>query len=878
MGPYGQLTCAGQVHRFADVPAAAGSALQRLPWLMRILLENVLRQEGPAAKMAEEAILAWIGEGTSEAEIPFMPGRVLMHDTTCGPALVDIAGMRSALAESGYDPSILNPVLPVDVSTDHSLAVDAFAAPEALTENTRREYERNGERYSFVKWAAQALSNFRVHPPGTGIMHTLNLEKLASVVKSEMRAGDTWLIPDTLIGTDSHTPMINGIGVLAWGVGGLEAESVMFGMPVTMRVPDVIGVRLRGELRQGVLATDLALTVTELLRRIDLADRYVEFFGPGVSTLSAGDRAVVANMTPEFGANTGYFPIDDRTLQYLRQTGRADGQLALIEAYARRQGLWFDPDCEPRYTQIIDLDLSSVEISVAGPSRPQDRHPVSETAVALASMLKGATLERSLDRPETGAVAIAAITSCTNTSDPRLLIAAGLLSRKAAALGLRPRPWVKTSLAPGSPTAEEHLSRAGLLADLEAVGFGIVGYGCTTCIGNSGPLTAEIDDAITEREIVPVAVLSGNRNFPGRVHPSLVAGFLASPPMVVAFALAGDVARNIVSDPIGRSTLGRDVYLSDLWPTGEEIDAALALAVSPGDYESSYAAAEASGAWRDLAASSGPLFPWDEASTYIRRPPFAGFGTGTRLGSYRANPIIVVGDDITTDHISPAGQVPRKSDAADYLIARGEKADDLNVFAARRGNWEVMVRGLFTNKTVQNYLGPDIKPGYTVHAGTGERLPLWTVADRYAGEGRSVVAVAGERYGMGSSRDWAAKGVGLLDVRAVLANSFERIHRSNLIGMGVLPLRLPKDITPKGLELSSGDEIEIIALEDELSPRALVLICVHRPAGPLHFKAVAAIETTLEIETLRAGGILPLIMKRAVEQQSLAANEAREHV
>lgn len=878
MRPYGQLTRAGQVYRFADVPAAAGPALQRLPWLMRILFENVLRQEGAAARAAKEAILAWTDEGTSEAEIPFMPGRVLMHDTTCGPALVDIAGMRSALAESGYDPSVLNPVLPVDVSTDHSVAVDVFGAPAARMENMRREYARNSERYSFVKWAAQALRNFRVHPPGTGIMHTLNLEKLASIVKSEVRAADIWLIPDTLIGTDSHTPMINGIGVLAWGVGGLEAESVMFGMPVTMRVPDVIGVRLRGELQAGVLATDLALTVTELLRRVDLADRYVEFFGPGVSTLSAGDRAVVANMTPEFGANTGYFPIDDRTLAYLRQTGRADDQLALIEAYARRQGLWFDPDCEPRYTQIIDLDLSSVEISVAGPSRPQDRHAASATAVALSSMVKAETLERSVDRPDTGAVAIAAITSCTNTSDPRLLIAAGLLSRKAAAFGLRPRPWVKTSLAPGSPTAEKYLSRAGLLADLEAVGFGIVGYGCTTCIGNSGSLTPEIEDAITEREVLPVAVLSGNRNFPGRVHPSLIAAFLASPPMVVAFALAGDVARNIMSDPIGRSVSGRDIYLSDLWPSGEEIDAALAAAVRPGDYEPSYAAAEASEAWRDLAAPSGPLFPWDETSTYIRRPPFAGLGMGTRLGSYRANPIIVVGDDITTDHISPAGQVPRKSEAADHLIARRERVDDLNVFAARRGNWEVMVRGLFTNKTVQNYLGPEIKPGCTVHAGTGEQLPLWTAADRYAREGRSVVVVAGERYGMGSSRDWAAKGVGLLGARAVLANSFERIHRSNLIGMGILPLRLPKSITPKGLELSAGDEIEIIAPEDGLSPKASIPICIRRRAGRFHFEAVAAIETTLEIETLRAGGVLPLIMKRAMGQQGRTVNEAREHV
>ena len=551
------ITVAGRRHRIVDLPAAAEGQLERLPYILRIMLENVLRNAGDDAPRAKAAILNWLTEGRSEDEIPFLPGRVMMHDTTCGPALVDIAGMRASLAEAGYDPRRLNPVLPVDVSTDHSLAVDVFGAPDALRRNMEREFGRNAERYRFMKWATRTLSGVRVHPPGTGIMHTLNLERLASVVTTAERDGVSWAMPDTLIGTDSHTPMINGIGVLGWGVGGLEAESVFFGMPVMIRVPDIVGVRLKGRLRQGVLATDLALTVTERLRRIDLADRFVEFYGEGVSTLSAGDRAVIANMTPEFGANSGFFPIDDHTLQYLRETGRSADHVRLVEEYAKRQGLWFDPKASPRFTDTIEIDLDRVEVSLAGPRRPQDRIAAGRTVEALAPMLAAHPAASSVEQPGNGAVAIAAITSCTNTSDPRLLVAAGLLARKARRFGLTPPAWVKTSLAPGSPTAERYLRRAGLLADLEAVGFGIVGYGCTTCIGNSGPLPAIIEQAMAERNILPVAVLSGNRNFPGRVHPQLEAGFLASPPLVVAFALAGDVNRDILTDPIGRSHVGR---------------------------------------------------------------------------------------------------------------------------------------------------------------------------------------------------------------------------------------------------------------------------------------------------------------------------------
>ncbi len=838
--------------RIIDLPAAAGPDLRRLPHIHRLLLENLLR--GPSdPEQGRQAILDWLPTGRSTAEIPFQPGRVLMHDTTCGPALVDIAAMRSALAEAGHDPALLNPVLPVDVSTDHSLAVDAYASRGAMERNIANEYRRNGERYRFMKWATNALSNFRVHPPGTGIMHTLNLERLASVVTTR----DGWMMPDTLIGTDSHTPMINGIGVLAWGVGGIEAESVFFGMPVMLRVPDVIGVRLTGRLPEGVTATDLALTVTERLRGIDLSDRFVEFFGPGVSTLSAGDRAVVANMTPEFGANTGFFPVDAATIAYLRQTGRPADHCATVEGYCRRQGLWFDPAETPVFTDSLTLDLSTVEVSLAGPRRPQDRIPASATAGATAA-LRGAARPAPKGQSPDGAVAIAAITSCTNTSDPRLLVAAGLVARKARALGLCPPAHVKTSLAPGSPTAERYLRRAGLLEDLEAMGFGIVGYGCTTCIGNSGPLPDMAIQAQAEGRL-QVAVLSGNRNFPGRVHPQLEAGFLASPPLVVAFALAGDVERDILHDPIAPG-----VHLSDLWPTGAEIDAALAQAMDSADYQAAYDGAEASTLWHDLDAPATPLFPWDPASTYIRRPPFAGFA-GSRDPRIRAAPILVLGDDITTDHISPAGAIPRDSDAGRHLIEQGDPPHDLNVYSSRRGNWQAMLRGLFTNRAVQNLLAPGIPPGSTILP-DGQIMPLWQAADLYRAEGVPVVIVAGERYGMGSSRDWAAKGAALLGTRAVLAVGFERIHRSNLIGMGIVPLRLPAGVTPQSLALTAKDRIDLDLDPALLAPRTQVRVTLRRASGAVEvFEAQAAIETRLEVETLAMGGLMPLILDRVTQ-------------
>lgn len=856
----------GDSYDIIDLPAEAGPDLERMPYIHRILLENVLRTGGDDTQRSKAAMIDWLATGQSEVEIPFLPNRVLMHDTTCGPALVDIAGMRSALAEAGGDPALLNPVVPVDVSTDHSLAVDVFGTAGAIARNMKREYERNAERYSFMKWATNTLTGFRVHPPGTGIMHTLNLERLSTVATVLQRDGRRWAAPDTLIGTDSHTPMINGIGVLAWGVGGLEAESVFFGMPVTLRVPEVVGVRLTGKLGDGVLATDLALVVTHLLRQIDLQDKFVEFYGPGVSSLTAGDRAVVANMTPEFGANSGYFPVDEASIAYLRGTGRTAEHCSFVEAYTKRVGIWFDPAAKPRYSSNLELDLSTVQPSLAGPRRPQDRIAIGETRSAIAGMKK-APAPLVADEPNDGAVAIAAITSCTNTSDPRLLIAAGLFARKARSYGMHPAYWVKTSLAPGSPTAERYLRRSGLLDDLESVGFGIVGYGCTTCIGNSGPLTDPIATAMTERAILPVAVLSGNRNFPGRVHPQLEAGFLASPPMVIAFALAGTADIDIMNDPIGHSAQGEPVTLAMLWPSAGEIETELAEASSVADFEPAYDAAEASKAWKDLPAPETTLFPWDDKSTYIRRPPFASFGEGTQLGTYEADPILVVGDDITTDHISPAGAIPAAGSAGRHLIERGDNPLDLNVFSSRRGNWEAMIRGLFTNKTVRNLLGRDVPPGSTIHSPSGDVMTLWDAAQRYKAEQRSVVVVAGERYGMGSSRDWAAKGVALLGARAVLAISFERIHRWNLIGMGVLPLRMPEGISPSTLALMPGDKLIVHADLGNIAPRSDVRVDVVRPDSRIEsLVAKAAIETSAEVDILRAGGVLPLILQDLLTQ------------
>jgi aconitate hydratase len=861
-----RIAAAGENYLAIDLTAMCAGKLTALPVVLRLLMENVARNmEGAEREAAMRALLAWTATGTSESEIAFQPGRVLMHDTTSTPALVDLAAMRSTLADAGVDPSVLNSSLPVDVSVDHSLAVEAFARHDAPALNMAFEIRRNAERYSFLRWASKVLRGVRINPPGTGIMHTINLEQLATVVAVEEHDGARWLVPDMMIGTDSHTPMVNGIGVLGWGVGGLEAQTVMFGMPTMLRIPDVIGVKLTGALRPGVLATDLALTVTQRLRAIGVSGEFVEFHGPGVSTLTAGDRCVVANMAPEYGATTGFFPVDDRTLDYLRQTGRAAPQIARVEAYHRAAGLWFDPQAEPVYTRSIHIDLDAIDMHIAGPRRPQDLLGFGEAASSLRALdFKPRVVDAAMPRYP---VAIAAITSCTTTSDPRLLIAAGLVARKARARGLKAPSWVKTSLGPGSPAAAAYLARAGLIEDLSAVGFDIVGYGCTTCIGNSGQLPTVIQDAMSRGAIHPVAALSGNRNFPGRVHPDLDLGFLMSPPLVIAFGLAGDAERDLRVDPIQVGTDGRPVYLKDVWPSQDEIDAVMRQSQDPSDYQRAFAIATRNPLWHALAAPDTELYPWNPASTALRRPPFAELSEGSMLGHYSAYPLLVLGDDITTDHISPASAIPQDSLVADFLVERGDDRDDLNVFASRRGNWEVMVRAAFHSKTLKNLMAPGAAVAHTLHVPTGEIVSLWHAAQRYRASGDSVVLVAGERYGTGSSRDWAAKGQRLLGIRAVLANSFERIHRSNLIGMGVLPLRMPAGMTPFTLKLAAGDRIEIDAQAGDIVPRGRVAVAVHRADGRLeHHDVIAAIETKLEVELLKAGGVIPSTLRRMVEK------------
>lgn len=861
----GKLSLLEREYVIVDLPALLGPRLKDLPIVLRLLLENVVRNTGGEEREeAVKAIFKWLESSTSLAEIAFQPGRVLMHDTTSTPALVDIAAMRDAVAEAeaGGDPRALTPCLPVDVSVDHSLAVEVFATSSAAQDNLQHEMRRNQERYRFLRWASAALDGVRIHPPGTGIMHTLNLEQLATVVTTETRDGEHWLVPDTMLGTDSHTPMINGIGVLGWGIGGLEAETVMFGMPTMLRIPEVVGVKLVGRLAPEVQATDLALVVTQRLREQNVTGMFVEFFGPGVSSLTAGDRAVAANMAPEYGATTGFFAVDDQTLRYLHDTGRPRDAVERVEAYCKATGLWFDPEAEPTFTTSIEIDLSSIGVHVAGPTRPQDLHDYGDVPRVLEELGFTPVSPGQLPRHP---VAIAAITSCTNTSDPRLIITAGLLARNARRYGLKPPAWVKTSLAPGSPTAATYLQRAGLMEDLATLGFDIVGYGCTTCIGNPGPLTREIAEAQASGQCRAVAMLSGNRNFPGRVHPDLDLGFIMSPAMVVAFGLVGDAEIDLKHQPLAKLADGEQVYLQDIWPTREDVEAFLTKAIDPLDFKQDFAKASHNKAWEALGSPPTACFPWDAKSTALRRPPFAAVSQASQLGHYMAYPLLVLGDDVTTDHISPASAIPPDSRVADFLVARGERRDDLNVFASRRGNWEVMVRAAFHNKSLTNHLAPDAPVAYTLHVPTGEVIPIVEAAERYAQSGDSVVVVAGERYGMGSSRDWAAKGQRLLGVRAVLAVSFERIHRSNLIGMGILPLTMPPGMSAEALAISVGDRLEIAADTAELVPRGEIVVTIQRVDGKAEeLLATAQVETQAEVELLKAGGVIPSILKKTL--------------
>ncbi|WP_353338074.1 aconitate hydratase AcnA [Pseudooceanicola nitratireducens] len=848
--PSGEMKC-------LDLGKILGDRIGRLPHVLRLLAENHLRETGDVAGLTG-ALSRWI-EGLDPAfEFAFRPNRILMHDTTCTPALADVAAMRDVLREAGHDPEILTPYLPVEVSVDHSVAVDIFGSGSALAVNTANEIARNAERYAFMKWAAGAMKTLNVNPPGTGIMHTINLEQLATLA---VQGQDGSWHADMMIGTDSHTPMINGIGVLAWGVGGLEAETAMFGQALSLAFPEVVGVRLTGKLRPGTTATDLALEVTHQLRKIGVTGSFVEFFGEGVSSLTADDRAVVANMTPEYGASTGFFPADAESVEYLRRTGRGSDLLDRIEPLMRAQGLWFDPQAHPKFDREITIDQSALSPLIAGPKRPQDRLPAS-SAEAEVSKAVGRPIGGGDGVPD-GAIGIAAITSCTNTSSPRLLVAAGLVARNAVARGIKPPEWVKTSLAPGSPSAHDLLERAGLMEALEAVGFGIVGYGCTTCIGNSGPLPEDIEAALAADKAV-VAVLSGNRNFPGRVHPKLDLGFLASPPLVVAFALKGVVQGDILSEPIAYDRDGQPVMLAELWPDEAEIDAITKRAARAEDVVSAFVEAQRNADWAALSTPSGNCFPWDPKSRDLRRPAFVKLDAPSRLGRYEAVPLLVLGDDITTDHISPAGWISPDSAAGRWLIERGGDPANLNVYASYRGNWEVMLRGLFTNRTAINHLAEDLPPATTVLQ-DGSQVPVHEAAARLDAEGTARVILAGHRYGMGSSRDWAAKGAALLGVSAVIAQSFERIHRSNLIGMGILPLRITDDFVPAEAGIKPQDQLIVDAPSERLVPRQKISVVLRRAAGEERLIEVeAAVDTVQDVELLRAGGVLPTILRQSL--------------
>lgn len=870
-------------HTYTHCSLAAASARlgdsSRLPFSLRVLLENLLRNEDGHSIVADDcrALLAWLPKRHSSQEIQFRPARVLMQDLTGVPGVVDLAAMRDAMAAAGGDPLAINPLSPVDLVIDHSVMVDRFAAPDAFAANVAIEMRRNHERYAFLRWGQQAFANFRVVPPGTGICHQVNLEYLAQVVCSQADGERTWAYPDTLVGTDSHTTMINALGVLGWGVGGIEAEAVMLGQPLSMLIPEVVGMRLVGRLGEGVTATDLVLTVTERLRRHGVVGKLVEFCGPGLDHLPLADRATLANMAPEYGATCGFFPVDGQTLDYLRLTGRDPQRLALIEAYCRAQGLWRETgQPEPLFSEVLELDLSAIRPSLAGPKRPQDRVALEDIRTQFDNLLvlEGRQAELQQDfavagseqRLRHGDVVIAAITSCTNTSNPGVLMAAGLLAKKAVERGLTRRPWVKSSLAPGSRVVSDYLAKAGLSSYLDRLGFNLVGYGCTTCIGNSGPLPTAIAECINVHELIVSAVLSGNRNFEGRVHPQVKANWLASPPLVVAFALAGTTRIDLNREPLGHGRDGQPVYLRDIWPSDAEVAQAV-RAVEEGMFRREYARVfEGDAAWQGITSGAGATYPWQPNSTYIRRPPFfAGIERpeppATDIEGARI--LALFGDSITTDHISPAGNIKASSPAGLYLQSLGVAPEDFNSYGARRGNHEVMMRGTFANIRIRNEMLGGAEGGQTLHQPSGERLSIFEAAQRYQAAGVPLLVVAGKEYGTGSSRDWAAKGTRLLGVRAVLAESFERIHRANLVGMGVLPLQFLPGQNRRSLALEGSERLSIRGLTGDLAPRQQLIVELHRTDGSEErFAVVCRIDTRIEAEYFRAGGILRHVLRQ----------------
>ncbi|MHB8474677.1 MAG: aconitate hydratase AcnA [Steroidobacteraceae bacterium] len=860
----------------------------RLPFSLKILLENLLRFEDGVnvTKNDIDALLQWDPKAQPGHEIAFTPARVIMQDFTGVPCIVDLAAMREAIVRLGGDPQRVNPLAPAELVIDHSVQVDEYGAADSLKHNNEIEFNRNGERYMFLRWGQTAFSNFKVVPPNTGIVHQVNLERLARVIFSDSTDGRRLAYPDTLVGTDSHTTMINGLGVLGWGVGGIEAEAAMLGQPVTMLIPQVIGFKLIGSLPPGTTATDLVLTVTEILRKHGVVDKFVEFFGDGLKGLPLADRATIANMSPEFGSTCAIFPIDEETIRYLELTGRAPDQIALVEAYARAQGLWrVNGAPAADYTDVVELDLSTVEPSLAGPKRPQDRVPLRSAKSVYRSSVKKMAEERARKNPQArgaatanvggasfevrdGAVLIAAITSCTNTSNPAVLVAAGLLARNASARGLTSKPWVKTSLAPGSRVVTDYLQKAGLLKDLEALGFYTVGYGCTTCIGNSGPLKPEISQAVKAADVVACSVLSGNRNFEGRVHPEIKMNFLASPPLVVAYALAGSLDIDITTEPLGVGKDGKPVYLKDVWPSAHDVAAAVTASVDSAMFKKGYANVFAGDAnWNAIKTPAGKIYAWDGKSTYVKNPPYFDGITmtpATPADIKGARVLAVLGDSVTTDHISPAGNIAKSSPAAQYLVAQGVQAADFNSYGARRGNHEVMMRGTFANIRLRNLLLPGTEGGVTLHIPSGVEMSIFDASVKYKDAGTPLVILAGKEYGTGSSRDWAAKGTMLLGVKAVIAESFERIHRSNLIGMGVLPLQYQPGQNAQTLGLSGRETFEIVGLNRGAAKSVKVIARADDGTRTLttEFEVRLRIDTPKELDYYQHGGILHYVLRQ----------------
>jgi aconitate hydratase len=879
------LEIGGKSYAYYSLPKAAEALgdVSRLPFSMKVLLENLLRFEDGQSVTRDDlqAMVDWQKERKISREIQYRPARVLMQDFTGVPAVVDLAAMRDAMKDLGGDAQKINPLVPVHLVIDHSVMVDEFGTPRAFEKNVELEYHRNGERYEFLKWATEAFDDFKVVPPGTGICHQVNLEHIAQCVWTGAdQTGQTVAYPDTLVGTDSHTTMVNGLGVLGWGVGGIEAEAAMLGQPVSMLIPEVVGFRLDGELKEGITATDLVLTVTQMLRQKGVVGRFVEFYGPGLDNMTVADRATIANMAPEYGATCGFFPIDNRTLEYLELTGRDADRIALVKAYAQAQGLWRDASApEPVFTDTLELDMGSIEPSLAGPKRPQDRVLLSDVDDQFNGELESTYKKHNDPRVSVegekfdfgnGDVAIAAITSCTNTSNPSVLIAAGLVARKAREKGLQSQPWVKTSLAPGSQVVTDYLKASGLQEDLNALGFDLVGYGCTTCIGNSGPLPESISKAINDNDLVAVSVLSGNRNFEGRVSPDCRANYLASPPLVVAYALKGSVRSDMVRDPIGTGRNGEPVYLKDIWPSNEEIRSLIDEHVHSDMFRTRYADVYRGGdEWRSITVTGGATYSWPPESTYIQNPPyFTGMTmTPTPAGDIQeARALAVFGDSITTDHISPAGSIKPDSPAGRYLLEHGVSRAEFNSYGARRGNHEVMMRGTFANIRIRNRMLDNVEGGYTRYAPTGETMPIYDAAMAYKHDGTPLVILAGKEYGTGSSRDWAAKGTILLGVRAVIAESFERIHRSNLVGMGVLPLQFHEGESAASLGLT-GEESFTLDGVAEIQPRQDVQVKVRRADGAeASFTARCRIDTFNELEYFRSGGILHYVLRRLAAQ------------